>query len=228
MVYPHFSQGRLGQLWALDLISGKELQLTSTPGYYEYAAWSPDSQHLAFVESNCLDQYCQTITCSALNILSFAQAENFSVATQSQAQALIQCRSMQLQSPEWLSSNEIALIERSDQRATIIKFGISDSSREVLYQQAGKTPYHLTYSDDAQKLAITLSNADAQQELLLLAMDTGSLSAITLALPDTNQNEPWFPSWNPQSTGLLISSLSGVFTIGLDGSVSKQVYPFLR
>lgn len=217
VVYSHpiDDNKQLRNLWIQDLSTNIEFLLTAKPGVYGDVAWSPDSQHLSFVES--------TETCSALKLISLLLP--LTEGLPAQTSNLIDCRTSHLHSPQWIDTNNILLIETTDnsnQASTIINYDLSHSSTKIIFQQGNIQPLQLAYSSKTGNLAITSINSDSQQQLDLLSIPSGQLSPIPLALPEISMNEPWYPTWNQQNDGLIISSSEGIFYIGLDGSVSQQ------
>ena len=223
IVYPRFVNNNLRHLWARDLANDTEYQLTQKPGIYEDMSWSPDSQQLIFIESNCLDQHCQNMQCSSLELITLPLQE--SIITQT----LIGCQSSHLQSPQWLNQNNIAVIEKNTHPAAVINYNLgsnnlSSTTPGILFKQIEKIPQHLTYSSKTEKLAITTSHPKnrLQQEIFILSTSTGELSALkTNVLSSSLPNEAWLPIWDQRTGSLLIPSNSGVFSINLDGKVTK-------
>lgn len=222
VVYPRFTGSELSNLWIRDLSTDQDFLLTENEGLYEYATWSPDSNQIAYVESRCQDQQCRNITCSSLNSLSLTSGN----AGFHRKHNLINCKPVRLQSPQWLSTNDIALIELDGRYSSIIKYKIDESHSENLFRQSGKVLNHLRYSINANKLAATLYN-ETGKEILLISVATGEYNLLPIDLPEFMLDKPWYPEWNHQSDGILISSVSGIFNIGLDGKVTKQRFPFL-
>lgn len=216
VAYSRALDNRLRQLRGRDLSNGREFPLTEKPGDFEGLAWSPDSRQLAFIEQ---------ATCSTLKAVTLADVMAETATKPSTPTALItDCDNSALRSPQWIDHSRIALIE--GQR--IIALDLQSKQRRLLYAPTETQPQQLAWSTVDQQLAVLENNPDNNTVLLLMShIDSEQPVFNRISLPPEMRGQQLHLVWNPGPSGLLISTATALFSIGLDGSIVRRRPPFL-
>ncbi len=191
VVYPRYLEENKAHLWARDLAYGKDFLLTDEVGDYAHLAWSPDGSQLVFVDSNCVDGPCTSGQCSSLKSVAMFQSETNTLSVEK----LIDCSPEHLFAPEWLNNREIAVIEMSDDVASLKRYDLKTQNRSFLYQSDEVIPYQLSFSRQTNILTITAMNLSGRKELLFLDISNGAINR-----NDTSgfvTEETWYPSSTP-------------------------------
>lgn len=199
------------QLRGRDLSNGREFPLTEEPGNFEDLTWSPDSSRLAFIV---------TSSCSALNAVSMEEASTGAAVRE----PLTECGDTRLSSPQWVGRNRIALIEGEK----VIELDLRSNERRLLYAPTEARPQHLAWSAVKQQLAVLEKDREGDTALLLIS-DIGNRqpSFNRISLPAEMAGQQLHLLWNPGASGLLISTATELYNVGLDGNITRQAPPFL-
>ena len=215
VAYSRALDNRQRQLRGRDLANGREFPLTGQPGDFEGLTWSPDSHQLAFIEQ---------ADCSTLKAVTLAEVMAESATKPGTPVALTDCVNRPLRSPQWMDHRRIALIE--GQR--VIALDLQSKQRRLLYAPTETQPQQLAWSTVDQQLAV-LENSRDNNTLLLLMSHIGSEQPVfnRLSLPPEMSGQQLHLVWNPGPSGLLISTATALFSIGLDGSIVRRKPPFL-
>lgn len=199
------------QLRGRDLSNGREFPLTEEPGNFEDLAWSPDSKRLAFIV---------TTSCSALNAVSMEEASTGTAVRE----PLTECGDTRLSSPQWVGQNRIALIEGEK----IIELDLRSDDRRLLYAPTEARPQHLAWSTVKRQLAVLEKDREGETALLLISdIDDRQPSFNRISLPTEMAGQQLQLLWNPGASGLLISTATELYNVGLDGDITRQAPPFL-
>lgn len=191
VVYPRYLEENKAHLWARDLAYGKDFLLTDKVGDYEHLAWSPDGSQLVFVDSSCVAGICAYGQCSSLKSVAMSQSETNTLSVEK----LIDCSPERLFAPEWLNNREIAVIEMSENSASLKRYDLKTQNRSFLYQSDEVIPYQLSFSRQTNILTITAMNLAGKKELIFLDISNGAINRNDTSAFVTE--ETWYPSSAP-------------------------------
>jgi len=191
VVYPRYLEENKAHLWARDLAYGKDFLLTDEVGDYEHLAWSPDGSQLVFVDSSCDAGTCAYGQCSSLKSVAMSQSETNTLSVEK----LIHCSPERLFAPEWLNNREIAVIEMSNDAASLKRYDLKTQNKSSLYQSDEIIPYQLSFSRQTNILTITAMNLAGKKELLFLDISNGAINRNDTSAFVTE--ETWYPSSTP-------------------------------
>jgi hypothetical protein len=108
---------------------------------------------------------------------------------------LIDCSPERLFAPEWLNNREIAVIEMSENSASLKRYDLKTQNKSFLYQSDEVIPYQLSFSRQTNILTITAMNLAGKKELLFLDISNGAINRNDTSAFVTE--ETWYPSSAP-------------------------------
>lgn len=210
-------------IWAKNLTSGKEIQLTAQAGFYQDTRFTHDGRELVFIEHNqcdekqSIDNTVHVQQCWRIATLDFAQA-----LSQPQHQDIrVECGKMALSNPIALENHQYAFLQLIDERFQLQQYDDLSKQFKPLYQDKLGTIYHYDYHQDSQLFAVLSVNEQAQSTLSLLNRQGKLHQQVLLKLPKgTTRDQRFYGSFSTDGTRLITSSHGRLYQIGLSGEVT--------
>ena len=217
----HLDQQK-NHLWVKDLQQNREFRMTRESGVYGKVAWSTDGSRLAFTETLLPAHGKISSECMAIKSLSFTLAKN-----QPQApEQLTDCNSKRIYSLAWLSPNDLAFTRQHPDYAEVLTFNILEPKTTLLYQQAGMSPYALSYSPRNRQLALLESEPTGRIRLMLLDPVSGEYRQVPMRLPKKFEFYSWIGmDWHPEGDRVLVANRNALFEMSLDGDFHEYPIP---
>lgn len=209
-------------IWAKNIKTQKETQLTPKMGIYGRHSFSKDGKKLIFVESeSCVKPITQK-TCYKLKTLDFETA----LKSPQSPELLMECKNSRIAKPIWLNNNNIALMQEASNRWQLLNYSIADNSSTVIFSREDGNFIDYDYSVKDDLIALTSVNNDGQTFIEILKPDGQLVSSHPIEYPDEIANlRLIFPNFTPLSDLLIFSTGRQLFTLTFDGKVTNISLP---
>lgn len=209
------------QLWGMDLTSGKEFLLNKTAGIYSEPTWSADGSEITYISAQSCDSERESGGCRSVESLPYSLAK----ASPQQGRVLLQCQNQHFFSPQWINSNELALLVAVDDSVKVALATPDDtqSAQIKTLELDISQPYELVYAQGLNKL-IALQK-DKQHKVSMSIFDIGNslTTEVTFDVPENHQTTlSQSAVWHPHNKTLLIGSKGVIFEVDLDGKIVEH------
>ena len=213
----------INKLWAKNISTGKESQLTEDWGAYGLHSFSKDGKSLVFLATEACDDSASQFSCYDLVSIDFEKA----LESPGQPRLLMQCKNSQLMKPIWMNNNRIALLQRKSIRWELISFSVSENKSIDLYDPDDGNIIDFAYSAKDDLIAVISFHDDGHQYIEMLETDGSILSSHQIRLPpEVPKFRPIHPNFSPLDNQLVFSTGRQLFTLSYEGSVAKVSLPF--
>ena len=212
-------------LWARETASGKEHRLTTEPGQYGRASFTPDGGELVFAAGNL----CQAAQppqsfekCWHIATLDFAAA----LATPQAPRPRHRCGGDKLATPKALSNNQYAFLELSDNQTRLMHLDERTGDVRRLYQPADDTLYYFDYDANKQRFALISRDNNGQDVLELVSRSGEPLSRQVIRRPAHMSRYQYLEAnFAPSGNYLVTSSYQGPQQLSLEGELTPIQVP---
>ncbi|BBN80551.1 hypothetical protein PA25_05360 [Pseudoalteromonas sp. A25] len=229
VVFNRYAGQCKSHIWAKQLQSGHEAQLTSKAGQFGAVSFTPDGRELVFAaHEQCNKTHNNTqkqSQCWALATLDFAQALSKPVTPNKR----YQCNAQQLMTPKALANHQYVFLQFDGIRNVLMHYNDLNKTTSTLYSSKKYAVYHFDYHPKRQQFALFTRAENAQPQLILLDKQAKVQHQVTLtSSPSHHAIEPLKGNYNAQGEYLLAVHNNQLFKISLDGKVSKIATPSTR
>jgi len=209
-------------IWAKNLNTQQEIQLTKRLGSYSGITLSDDGKTLAFVETTDCRKPVSQKKCYNLMSLAFEK----SLSSPQTPQLLVQCKNSRISAPKWLDNNHIALFQKNLNRWKLINYSISDNKSIDLYEIKNGNLIHFTYSNSDNLIAVISIHDDSKYYIDMVSPDGELLSSNVIEYPkEISKFRFIYPDFDPLSKQLVFSSGKQLFMLSYDGKINKINFP---
>lgn len=213
----------INKLWAKNINTQKETQLTKDWGAYGNHSFSKDGKKLVFLATKACSESVTQKSCYNLVSLDFSKA----LESPQHPSLILQCQNSQVMNPIWLNNNDVALLQKTSNRWKLISYSISKNKSTVLYDLKEGNLIDFAYSVRDDLIAVISVHNDGQQYIEMLKPDGQLLSSHQI---ESTQELPKFhaiyPKFDPLNKQLIFSTGRQLFTLSYDGKVAKINFPF--
>lgn len=212
----------VNKLWAKDVSTQRESQLTTDWGAYGSHSFSKDGNRLAFMATKACSEPLTQTSCYDLVALDFNEA----LESPQQPQVLLQCKNSEIRKPIWIGNNAIALMQRHAQRWKLISYSLSEGSSTDLHVMSEGNLVDFTYSQKDELFAVISIHVDGQHYIEMLRPDGRMLSRHQIEYPQgVSRFNKFFPSFDPLNRQLVFSTGKQLFTLSYEGEVARIDMP---
>ncbi len=209
-------------IWAKNIKTQKETQLTPKMGVYGRHSFSPDGKKLTFIESESCIKPIEQKTCYTLMTLDFEAA----LKSPQTPQSLMACKNSRIKRPTWLNNNNILVMQQAANRWQLVNYSIADNQSHVIYARTDGNFIDYDYSAQDKLIALTSIHADGLNYIEKLTPEGQLLSSELIEYPDEiARGRLLFPNFTPLSNLLVFSTGRQLFTLSFDGKVNKINLP---
>lgn len=211
-----------GHLWAMDLASGDEYQLTKEKGVYGSVDWSASGDQLTFMSTNHCGEQPQQAMCWQLNTLdvglAFSQPQS--------PTARIDCQAQPLAVARWMGNSQIAYLRETEQHGKQLEsFDVINSDTRLRYVANNQTLYSFDYSHASNSFAVISrheSQANPLQHSVTRLNRRGEvLSSAEIQLEPHHSPYEYFNSYfSPTGDSLITYTDSGIHRLSFDGALT--------
>ncbi|GAA6154141.1 winged helix-turn-helix domain-containing protein [Pseudoteredinibacter isoporae] len=213
----------VNNIWAKNIRSQQETQLTKNWGAYGPHSFSADGKQLVFLATNACDQPVIEKNCYDLVTLDFEKA----LISPQEPEVILQCKNSSVSKPTWLNDGSIAMLQRKSARRDLIKYRIDENNSTEIYTLQEGNIIDYAYSPQKELIVITRFDRHGAQHVDLINTDGRLLSSHPIELPaEIPASRPVSPSFSPLENQLLFSTGKQLFTLSYEGEVKKISLPF--
>lgn len=213
----------VNKMWAKNIATQKETQLTKEWGAYGRHSFSKDGKELIFLATGPCNRPTTQRNCYDLVSLDFEKA----LKSPQQPRVIVQCKSSLVRKPLWVSDDKIALLQRSSKRWKLISYSMDDNKSFDLYHLKDGNLVDYAYSAKRDMIAVVSINNKGQHHIDMLKPDGSLLSSHPIVRPP---EIPKFrliqPNFAPSHEQLIFSTGKQLFTLSFDGKITKISSPF--
>lgn len=209
-------------IWAKNIKTQKETQLTNKVGLYGSLSFSKDGKKLVFIETeNCNKPITQT-DCYKLMTLDFEKA----LAASQSPELLMECKNSRISRSRWLNNNNVALMQMFSDRWKLASYSIEDNKSKVIYELADGNLIDYDYSVKDNLIALTSTHDDGLNYIEILKPDGEVLSSHQIEYPPEIPNlRNIYPNFTPYGNQLIFSTGRQLFTLSFEGKITNISLP---
>lgn len=209
-------------IWAKNVDTLEEIQLTSRLEAYGGHSISPDGKTFAFVkEQDCTAPVTQK-KCYFLMTLDFQKALD---APQTPTQQL-ECKHSRIRRPLWLSNTDVALLKQTGGQWRLIRYAMPEQQMEVLFTVSGGNIISYDYSAKQKLFGITAVHEDGEYYLDRVSLDGQLISSHRIQYPDSIAKQRYIsPRFTNVNDDMIFSTGYQLYWLASDGSVSSVSLP---
>ncbi|MEC4090494.1 winged helix-turn-helix domain-containing protein [Pseudoalteromonas rubra] len=225
VIFNRYAGSCSSHLWARHLDSGKEFQLSNTPGQFGAPSFTTDGRELVFAAKADCDQNIatdKTHTCWALATLDFALA----LAKPQAIEPRYLCSSGQPHTPKALPNHAYAFLQHSPDQTQLVQYNDLTKTINPLYSATDDYLYHFDYHAPSQRFALFSRDKQRNHRLTLLDKNAQILhnSPITL-LPNMDPNALLAGHFSADGRTLLAVNQGQLYSLELNGELSLLPTP---
>ncbi|CAM2069967.1 Winged helix-turn-helix domain-containing protein [Sulfidibacter corallicola] len=208
----------VNKVWAKNIETQKETQLTLDWGAYGSHSVSKDGKKLVFLATEaCTDSSTQT-SCYDLVSLDFDRA----LESPQVPSLMLRCENSVLSKPLWIGNDDIAMLQLKSSRWKLIKYSVSENKCKDLYEAEDGNLVDYCYSARDDLIAVTRFQHDGRQTIDMLSTDGRLLSSHPIKVPpEIPKYRPIYPNFAPMDEQLIFSTGKQLFTLSYEGEVAK-------
>ncbi|MBD1580683.1 winged helix-turn-helix domain-containing protein [Pseudoalteromonas sp. S16_S37] len=229
VVFNRYAGSCKSHIWAKELATGKEVQLSADAGQFGAISFTSDGRELVFAAHNECDK-TQTDTqarsqCWALATLDFAQA----LSNPQTPHKRYQCQAQQLTTSKALANHQYAFLQFDGSRYSLMHYNDLNKANKTLYSSNDHYIYHFDHSAKHQQFALFAQTENAQT-LLILLDEQGTIQQ-QIQLKNASSNgvfEPLKGIYSAKDEHLLAVNGGQLFKISFNGQVSEITTPSSR
>ena len=224
IVFHRYLDNQCGnKLWAKNINTQEEIQLTKDWGAYGSHSFSEDGKRLVFIETLACTEPVTQLNCYDLLSLDFARA----LESPQQPELILQCKNSVVENPSWLNNDNIALLQRTSKRKKLINYSLSENLSRDLYALPDGNLIDYTYSATEDLIAVTSIHSDGQYYIDILNSNGNLLSSNLIRRPkELGKYVPFKPKFDPINKQLVFTTGKQLFTLSYEGEVNKIDIPF--
>lgn len=212
-------------LWAKDLTTQKEHQLTETAAWYGSHSFSPDQKQLVFLANEDCDQQIKANVCWNMVTLNLVKALQAPQSTK----LLKRCEGPKYNIPHWLNDGSIAMLQKLDAHWKVVRYSSTDMKRTDFYAPNDKQLYSLAYSAKHDLIAIIGINKDGEHILDVMDMSGNLVSSASLKRPaGLSPFEYIYPKFDAIHEQLFFATKKKLFTLSYQGDITEIPVPLYQ
>jgi len=209
-------------IWAKNIKTQKETQLTKNMGRYGSHSFSQDGEKLVFIKTENCNKPITQKDCYKLMTLDFKKALE---APQSPS-LLMECKNSRITKSKWLNNNNIALFQKLSDRWRLASYSVADNKSTVIYSLEDGNLIDYDYSVKDDLIALISVHNDGQNYIEILKPDGQLLSSHQIEYPPEIPNLSFiYPNFTPMSDLLIFSTGRQLFTLSYEGKITNISLP---
>ncbi|MEW6982571.1 winged helix-turn-helix domain-containing protein [Colwelliaceae bacterium 6471] len=212
----------VNNLWAKDVNTQQEFQLTKNRGSFGAHSFSKDSKALVVIEKEDCNKPITQKQCYRLSNLDFQKA----LESPQTPSVLMECKNSKILGAKWLNNNNIALLQELSNRKKLTSYSIADNQSTVIHELEEGSVNDFDYSSKEDLIALTSLHKDGQKYIEILKPDGQLISSHQIKYPKEIANlRDIYPNFMPQSGQLIFSTGRQYFTISYQGHITNISLP---
>ena len=217
LVYRRYSKLHGIHLWAKNLSTNLEVQLTADSAKYGSYNWSDDADQLAF--SVLSFEPGSKKPCWQIQTLDFTKA----VKTPQKALKSSPCEEHRMAVSRWITNDRIAvLVKQNGKNHTLQAYDIASKQLTEIYSPVNRDIYSYDFSFRSKTFAVVSRNNKNQHIIEEVDLNGKVLSTATISLAkDHSAHEYYNVYFEPNGEYLLTNTALGLFQLFFDGTMQK-------
>ena len=212
----------VNNLWAKNLKTQQETQLTKNLGSYNVHSFSKDGKELVFIATENCNKPVTQKKCYKLVTLNFEEA----LASPQSPKVLLECKNSRIARPIWLNNNNIALLQKVSNQWKLASYSIADNKSTVIYEREDGNILDYDYSVSDDLIALTSIHNDGRYYIEILKPDGRVVSSHQIEYPPEISNfRLIYPNFTPNSELLIFSTGRQLFTLSYEGKITNISLP---
>lgn len=209
-------------IWAKNIKTQKEMQLTNNIGRYGSHSFSKDGKKLVFINIENCDKPINQKDCYKLMTLDFDKA----LKSPQAPSLLMECKNSIITKSKWLKNNNIALLQQLANHWKLISYSIEDNKSTDIYSLAGGQVIDYDYSAKDDIIALISVHNDGQNYIEIIKSTGQLLSSYPIEYPPEITNLSYiYPNFSPLDNQLVFSTGRQLFTLSYQGKIAKVSLP---
>ncbi|BBN83672.1 hypothetical protein PA25_36570 [Pseudoalteromonas sp. A25] len=223
IIFHRFSeQACINNIWAKNIKTQQEFQLTKDLGVYSSHSLSPDGKKLTFISMGDCEEPVLQKKCYKLVSLDFNEALKGPLSPT----VLMECKSSEIRNPIWLSNDNIALMHKSADSWKLVNYSVSNNSSEVIYEVENGSVTDYDFSVKKGLIALMSVHQDGQYYIEMLKPNGDVISSNRVQYPEQIGKFRYiYPNFSSLERQLIFSTGKRLFTISTDGKVQSISLP---
>ncbi|MCC2616818.1 winged helix-turn-helix domain-containing protein [Aestuariibacter halophilus] len=229
IVFNRYAGGCKSHLWARQLATGQETQLTAVAAKYSGASYTVDGRELIFAVSSDCETAAQNVSdwfddgqCRSVATLDFSLA----LKTPQKPVLRHQCQAEYVYMPKALSNHQYVFLQSVDGQNQMVQYNDLTQVHQVIYAPDDEYLYHFDYAPEERKLVVF--GRDQTGHPVMTFLDhrghVQSREAIRL-LPGMHPDVQIKGKFSPDADYLYAVINSALFHIGLNGDMQAIKTP---
>ncbi|MGB0938365.1 MAG: winged helix-turn-helix domain-containing protein [Colwellia sp.] len=217
LVYRRYSKLHGIHLWAKNLSTNLEVQLTADSAKYGSYNWSDDANQLAF--SVLSFEPGSKKPCWQIQTLDFTKA----FKTPQKALKISPCEEYRMAVSRWITNDRIAvLVKQNGKNHTLQAYDIASKQLTEIYSPVNRDIYSYDFSFKSKTFAVVSRNNKNQHIIEEVNLNGKVLSTATISLSkDHSAHEYYNVYFEPNGEYLLTNTALGLFQLFFDGTMQK-------
>ena len=229
IVFNRFAGECKSHLWAKNMLSGKEYQLTKESGYFGAVSYTADGRELVFAANKqCVrtpkevKKKIETDRCWSIATLDFADA----LAKPQQPNYRYQCQADNLLTPKALSHHQYAFLQYDNYKYRLMRLNDLNEQVSVIFALEDEFLYHFDYSAKTKQFVVISRTHNFEHAIRVLDENGQVLTLNTLKLSRGMSANQQFPvHFEPDAKYLLATSQNSLYKIEFTGQLQKISTP---
>jgi len=208
----------INNLWAKNIRTQQETQLTKNLGSYGSHSFSNDGKKLIFIATEDCDKPITQKNCYNLMSLDFEKA----LVNPQLSTLMVECKDSELRDPIWIDQDNIAVMQKSSSRWKLTNYSIKENKSTSLFELKEGSVIGFDYSSTEKLIAVTSVHDDGQYYIEMLKPDGEILSSYPIEFPEGFTKFRFVrANFDPLNKQLIFSSARHLFTLSYEGKVSR-------
>ncbi len=213
-------------LWAKNLSSGEEYQLTKQAGVYGSVDWSADGNQLAFTSQNVCNKSPDTIErCWQFNTIDFSLALQQPIVPVSRST----CQNNRVAVARWIEKGDVALIvSDANSNRQLRSFDLKTGEYTVIYAPLSHKIYSYDYEPKKKQFAVISTTQNNQHRIEKVDLAGHVISTALIQTGNAGSVYEYYSGYlHPSGDFLITYTDLGLFLLDFEGRITKPDYDLL-
>jgi len=209
-------------IWAKNLETQQEFQLTDNIGTYSSQSFSKDGKQLVLIQTQDCSEPITQKKCYKLMSLDFEKA----LTSPQPLTELMECKNSVISKPTWLNNNNIALLQKDLARWKLLSYSVTENTSQTLYEPINGNIVYYSYSNKENLIALISERENDDHYINILDAEGKLLSSNKINYPKEVAKYRFVSAnFSPLDEMLIFSTGRQLFTLSFTGQVSNISLP---
>ena len=228
VVFNRYAGACTNHIWAKNIVTGKEHQLTQTAGNYGSASFTGNGRELVFASSKACDfkspeqPHPTKDQCWSIATLDFSNG----LAQTAEIKSRYQCLNNQLKTPKALPNHHYVFLEKENNNWQLTQFDSLKKELKTLFSPNNGYLYHFDYHEKSKQFVALVRDKNLDNYFILLNQQGSIIKQQKIEHPTlTSRNIQFFANFEPNGEYLLAVRNKTLYQITLDGEIIEHALP---